>query len=82
MPQLQEFSELKELDEGEWRIWIAGKLVSIDKRLDEQNGKVKCIPNIQGTLIQHKVFFGILGFVVASVLVPLAIYFIKYHLGI
>jgi len=87
MPYLQDgFDEYKKLDEGEWRVAIISILTSsfdaINKRLDDQNGKVKVIPDMRECLTKHKVYFVALGFVVMAILAPLAVAYIKSHLGI
>jgi hypothetical protein len=53
MPNITDYSDLKGLDEGEWRIWIAGRLEQINNRLDETNGKVRSIPEMKLCVGNH-----------------------------
>ncbi len=82
MPQIPDFSELKGLDDGEWRVWIAGQFVAINDRLDKTNGKVKDIPDMKSCLANHGKQFTALWAVVGAVGLALLIGFVKFIVGL
>ncbi len=62
------------MDEGEYKIAVFGYLHAlnesmegINKRLDETNGKVRCIP-------QHQMYFKLIGVITAGIIFPILVF--------
>lgn len=86
---VQDFKPLKDLDEGEWRVYISEKLDryenkfdGINTRLDQTNGKVRAIPAMQEDIRTHGRQINGLWTGIVLIGIPIVIAIIKYCLGI
>jgi len=91
MPNFEEIYGMtwKQMDEDQRMMAVLGtfhdvtqELKAINERLDDQNGKVKCIPGIIKVLDKHQIYFILVGIVVLTIIIPLAVAFLKAKLGL